>query len=58
MNWSSWADFAAMGGYALYVWGAFGVCAAAMLAEVALIAGRRRELVSRDGGAFENDLGD
>jgi heme exporter protein D len=58
MNWSSWADFAAMGGYGLYVWGSFGVCAVAMLVEVALIAGRRRELAARDGDAFDNDPGD
>ena len=27
MNWTSWSDFAAMGGYGLYVWGSFGMTA-------------------------------
>ena len=30
MNWSSLSDFAAMGGYALYVWGSYAVAAAAL----------------------------
>lgn len=31
-----------MGGYALYVWGAYGVTVAALCAEVALLRRRRR----------------
>lgn len=41
MNWSSPAEFFAMGGYALYVWGSFGVCALAMALEPFLVAQRR-----------------
>jgi heme exporter protein D len=33
MIWSSWVDFWHMGGYGLYVWGAYAVCLVAMLAE-------------------------
>ena len=44
MNWTSWSDFVAMGGYGLYVWGSFGMVALVMVAEVAQIAGRRRSL--------------
>lgn len=44
MNWTSWADFVAMGGYGLYVWGAFGACAAAIAAEVVSLGARRRAL--------------
>lgn len=44
MNWHSASDFLAMGGYALYVWGSFGVCAAALALEPWLV-GRRRSLV-------------
>jgi heme exporter protein D len=44
MNWTSWSDFVAMGGYGLYVWGSFGVVALVMAAEVAQIAARRRAL--------------
>jgi heme exporter protein D len=34
MIWNSWADFWAMGGYGLYVWGSFGVTAALILLEM------------------------
>jgi len=34
MIWSSVSDFFAMGGYAVYVWGSFGVTAAVMVVEV------------------------
>jgi heme exporter protein D len=50
MNWSSWADFFAMGGYALYVWGSFGMCAAVLALEVGLLALRRRDLAARAPG--------
>ena len=40
MNWASWSDFIAMGGYGIYVWGSLGVCTIAMLLELALL--RRR----------------
>jgi heme exporter protein D len=45
-NWNSLSDFFHMGGYALYVWGSVGVCAAAMLAEQVLLQ-RRTESVVR-----------
>ncbi|HLR12656.1 MAG TPA: heme exporter protein CcmD [Burkholderiaceae bacterium] len=34
MNWSSLSDFLAMGGYGGYVWGALGMVALVLLAEV------------------------
>jgi heme exporter protein D len=37
------SDFFAMGGYALYVWGAFGVTAAALAIEVFLLLKRKHE---------------
>lgn len=40
MNWNSAGEFFAMGGYGFYVWGSFGVTAAALLVEV-LLARRR-----------------
>ena len=43
MIWSSWSDFFAMGGYALYVWGAYAVCLALMLAEPWLARRHRRQ---------------
>jgi heme exporter protein D len=38
----SFADFIAMGGYALYVWGSLAMCAAALLWEAATLTQRRR----------------
>ncbi|MBU3656957.1 MAG: heme exporter protein CcmD [Rhodocyclaceae bacterium] len=43
MQWQSLSDFLAMGGYGLYVWGSFGVCAVTMLAEPLLVRHRRRQ---------------
>ena len=34
MHWSSWQAFVEMGGYALYVWGSFGVTLVLILGEV------------------------
>ena len=45
MIWNSPAEFFAMGGYALYVWGSFGVCAIAMLMEPILVGRRRSEIL-------------
>ena len=45
MNWSSPAEFFAMGGYALYVWGSFGVTALALLIEPFLVRHRRSAIL-------------
>ena len=45
MQWHSVGEFFAMGGYAFYVWGSFGVCALAMVAEPWLLKRRREELI-------------
>ncbi len=42
MYWNSAAEFFAMGGYGLYVWGAFGVSALLMVVEPMLAARRHR----------------
>ncbi len=42
MNWTSTGEFFAMGGYALYVWGAYGVTAALIGLEAWMAARRRR----------------
>ena len=47
MNWASAADFFAMGGYAFYVWGSFGMCLFALAAETILLARRRRSFLAR-----------
>ncbi len=47
MNWSSLAEFLAMGGYGLYVWGSFGMCALVLGAECLGVAQRRKALRQR-----------
>ena len=44
MQWHSAAEFFAMGGYALYVWGSFGACVVLMIAEPFLASRRLREI--------------
>ena len=55
MIWNSAADFFAMGGYGLYVWGAYTMTAAFMLTEPVLVAMRhgraRRALVAGEEGS-------
>jgi heme exporter protein D len=42
MNWSSWSDFWAMGGYGLYVWGSYGVTFTLMALELVSVRRRRQ----------------
>lgn len=42
MNWNSWAEFVAMGGYGLYVWGSLLAVAAVMAVELLELRLRRR----------------
>jgi heme exporter protein D len=42
MSWTSLAEFADMGGYGLYVWGAYGLTAVAIGWELLSLAQRRR----------------
>jgi len=51
MHWKSVSDFFAMGGYALYVWGAYVMTAACLALEVAALrrrARRARALISTE----------
>ena len=54
MNWGSASEFFAMGGYGLYVWGSYAVCAALMLAEP-LLARRRHAQARREAVATEEE---
>lgn len=49
MHWGSAAEFFAMGGYALYVWGSYLVTAVVIAVEVATLVRRGRTLRSRAG---------
>jgi heme exporter protein D len=41
MQWGSWENFWAMGGYGFYVWGAYGMSVAILVLEVVLLRTRR-----------------
>ncbi len=47
MNWGSWQNFFAMGGYGLYVWGSYAVTLAVLVAEVVALIARRRGVIER-----------
>ncbi len=47
MNWGSWNNFFAMGGYALYVWGSYAVTLVLMITEMVLLALRGRNAIGR-----------
>lgn len=49
MNWGSAGEFFAMGGYAFYVWGSFGVAALFLLVEVVMVRHRKRTIIQRLG---------
>ena len=54
MNWGSASEFFAMGGYGLYVWGSYAVCAALMLAEP-LLARQRHAQARREAAEPEEE---
>ena len=45
MNWGSWDNFWAMGGYGFYVWGSYGMAAAIIVVELWQLKVRRRAAV-------------
>ena len=47
MNWGSWDNFLAMGGYAFYVWGSYLVTLVLVIAEIVLLALRTRGTLAR-----------
>ena len=49
MNWGGWNEFWAMGGYAFYVWGSYGITVALIIAEVILLHIRRRTALRQTG---------
>ena len=47
MNWHSWSEFLAMGGYALYVWGSYAVTLVVLIVEIVALVMRRRGVIER-----------
>jgi len=56
MNWGSLADFLAMGGYALYVWGSYAVTAGLIAVEVIMLIVRRRNALKTAGMPAAGDM--
>ncbi|HJV75747.1 MAG TPA: heme exporter protein CcmD [Noviherbaspirillum sp.] len=54
MNWNSWSDFFAMGGYALYVWGSVLMTAILLAGEVIALRMRRTALLKQYGRWIRN----
>ena len=51
MNWGSWNEFFAMGGYALYVWGSYAITIGLIAVEIGLLILRRRNILEHLGRA-------
>ena len=43
MNWGSWGEFWAMGGYGFYVWGSYGAAFACLALEILFLMRRSSE---------------
>lgn len=56
MHWNSFSDFLAMGGYATYVWGSFGVTALLMALEPILLARGQKQLLARLKRQFRAEM--
>jgi len=54
MNWNSWSDFFAMGGYALYVWGSVLMTVVLLAGEVVALRMRRTALLKMYGRWVRN----
>ena len=54
---AGWAGFLAMGGYGLYVWGSFAMCALVLALELGSLALRRRALREDARHAQDGDRG-
>lgn len=52
------AEFFAMGGYAFYIWGSFGVTAILLLGEVILVRRQHRTLIQRLGRMIRMNAGE
>lgn len=58
MNWDNWWAFWNMGGYASYVWGSFGLCGAALVAENVSLSARRRAIAPGGVGDEVDEMAD
>ena len=59
MTWNSMNDFLAMGGYALYVWGSYGMTALLVVVEIMALRTRRHRAMDelrRARGASDGSM--
>jgi heme exporter protein CcmD len=49
----NWSKFFSMGGYAIYVWGSYGVTFVLLGGEVLMLLKRKRDLARRENPQFE-----
>ena len=54
--WKSFDDFLNMGGYGLYVWGSYAVCAALMLLEPWLTRQRQRRALQAAARPIDEEI--
>ena len=47
MDWASWDEFWAMGGYGLYVWGSYGALAVGLVMEIILLRRGQKDTLQR-----------
>ena len=55
MQWHSAAEFFAMGGYALYVWGSFGATALVMALEIWQVRAKRQQILRNLLDQFQSE---
>lgn len=57
VNWDSLAEFIDMGGYGLYVWGSYAMCAGSLGWEAMMLLHRRRRAIEtlQEQPALNND---
>ncbi len=56
MNWGSWGEFFAMGGYGLYVWGSYVLTFILLALEVAGLVQRRKSIDRQRSGKLTRTL--
>jgi len=55
MQWHSVSEFLDMGGYALYVWGSFGISAVVVIAEILQVRAKHREVLRNLSNPTDSD---
>ncbi len=57
MNWGSFENFVAMGGYGVFVWGSYAVAVAVIAAEILALRGRRRRALAEAQRVIHSNAG-